>query len=361
MNIRREFLLLICCALGALPACGQADATQSDEIQLVRMQRVRRNEDLCVLVSSTGAYRLERVYPNKSEVFLGTVAAAKVDVLSTWLNGAELRRLTQQQIPAPLASDSRDQFLLAVDRPEGLQRLSFVTPDSRKPFAASLDPVMAWFNTLLKDRPGAKKVEEAPNHCLPAPEQVAPAAPARAITAAAAKAPAASLPFVMRIAVQHIYNRQVSRTCATIYPDGRYLMEKSEQEIGYKVRAKVFKDAVTAAELSELRQLLDTPEMMSMKHMKLPEGQTIREGEVTMMDIARPDGIQNLAFTAVFGIYTDPSKHTTQTLPRGSRFETDEDVKLLLPIRKWVKDAVESRKVPEVKNPVPTDCLPETR
>ena len=69
-----------------------------------------------------------------------------------------------------------------------------------------------------------------------------------------------------------------------------------------------------------------------------------------------PAAFQNLAFASYFGIQND-RRDTTQNTAN-SRYSTDEDVKLVKPVRKWLKDAIESRKTPEIKNAIATDCVP---
>lgn len=338
----------------------QAPPTRLEGEALVRMERVRRDEKVCVLVDRSGAYHLEKVYPAKSEVYAGSLPATGISELERLLRSDELRRLSQQQISTPPGSDSLDQVFVAIRRQDGWQRLNFTTPESRKPFASFLDPLTKWFDTVAKDRPGASSVKSEPTHCESGGERTVTSA-VRGEVGSSSQMRAASTsggvtPFVMRIALQHVANGHTTRTCATVYPNLRYHLERSEQIPSFQLKPKVYESSITGEQLEELRRLLDAPELRTLEHNNLPSGVAVREADLTVLSVDRSGGVQNLAFSSYFGIQNN-RRDTTQNAAN-SRYSTDEDVKLVKPVRKWLKDAIESRKAPEIKNAVATDCVP---
>ena len=337
----------------------QAPPTRPEGEALVRMERVRRDEKVCVLVDQAGAYHLEKVYPAKSEVYAGSLPATGIPELERLLSSDELRRLSQQQISTPPGSDSLDQVFVAIRRQDGWQKLNFTTPESRKPFASFLDPLTKWFDTVAKDRPGASSVKSEPTHCESGGERtVAGAVRGEVSSSSQMRATSTSgvAPFVMRIALEHVANGHTVRTCATVYPDLRYHLERSEQIPSFPLKPRVFESLITGEQLDELRRLLDAPELRTLEHNNQPNGVAVREADFTVLSIARDGSVQNLAFSSYFGIQND-RRNTTQNAAN-SRYSTDEDVKLVKPVRKWLKDAIESRKAPEIKNAIATDCVP---
>jgi hypothetical protein len=359
--INKRFLALLSSALTALPTLwAQAPPSNPQAEVVVRMERVRRDEKVCVEVDGAGAYQLEKVYPAKSEVYDGTLAAASLSELQRSLNQDELRRLSQQQITSPPASENLEQVTIAIRREDGWQKLSFTTPESRKPFASFVGPLTQWLDTVAKERPGASLVKREPTHCGSAGERTVATALRGGVSSSshvkAATSSGAIAPFVMRISVEHVANGRAFRTCATVYPDLHYHLERSEQNPAFQVKPKVYESSVTAEQLDELRRLLDAPELKTLEHTNLPNGVAVREADFTVMSIARPGGIQNLAFSSYFGIQND--RRDTTRNASNSRYSTDEEVRVVKPVQKWLKDAIESRKAPEIKNAVATDCVP---
>ncbi len=150
----------------------------------------------------------------------------------------------------------------------------------------------------------------------------------------------------------------MTRTCAIVFPDGRFRYEKGDQRFREKASQHVFEGSIAADRLQELQALLDNPELKSLKHRNFPTGVLASEFEITDVAIVRADGIQNLTFTSYFGTHTNP------TQPGGlsnMKYSTDEEVKIVKPIRRWVKEAIESRKGSEIKDAVQTACVPVPR
>jgi hypothetical protein len=163
-------------------------------------------------------------------------------------------------------------------------------------------------------------------------------------------------PFVMRISLEHVANGGASRTCATVYPDLRYHLERSEQHGSFQGKPRVYESTITPEQLDTLRRLLDAAELKSLEHNDMPERIAVQEADFTILSVLRDSGVQNLAFASYFGIRND--RRDTSKNAAASRYATDEDVKVVKPVRQWVKEAIESRKVAETKGATATDCVP---
>ncbi len=187
---KKRFLVLLVWSLAASTTVRAQ--TPQDEL-LVRMERARPHDDVCMLLNRSGAYRLEWVYAAKTEVYIGTLSAASVAGLEERLNKEELRRLSQEQIISPPISDTWDRIAFDIRREHRWQALKFPGPESRKPFAAFLDPLINWFEDVAGEHPGAVLVNTGASRCVPPDERVLKAA----------QTERDSRQFVMRIQVNH--------------------------------------------------------------------------------------------------------------------------------------------------------------
>jgi hypothetical protein len=345
---RTRLLLLLCWALAAL-ASASAQTPQDD--LLVRMERLRRHDDVCVLINRSGAYRLEWTYPAKTEVYIGTLPAANTHDLEEFLNKEELRQLSQQQIIAPLKSDDIDTFMLQIRREHRWQELAFA-PESRKPFAALLDPLIRSLDMIGKSHPGAALVNTAMNRCAPPAERVLRAASAERESNGR---PQASPSYLMRIQFDHPAGWLITRTCAIVFPDGRYHYEKSDQRALEKESRHVFEGTIARTQLQELQTLLDDPQLKLLKHRSFPAGVTASEFEIAILSISRPDGVQNLTFSSYFGTH---KKATEPGALSNMNYSTDEEAKMLTPVRNWVKEVIDKTKGKEIKHAVANACVP---
>ncbi len=365
MYMKRFLLFLLVflfayCLLAVLPAFGQASESGSP-VYLLRMERGTRAENVCVLVRGDGLFHLERTAPNRSRIYEGSFPASSMQELQQMLDAGELQKLSQDQISVELVSEDLDQVLLAIRRPDQWQKLSFPTAKTRKPFRNSLEPLIKWLDRV-KQQPQEMR-NATPNRCMPPPETTA-----GQTVQTAEKQPPAN-PYVMRLVVDYMSTQTLSRngaptptaataidekmerTCVVIYKSGRYRLEKSKQEFGGKMRAEVFRDSLSEAQLQELQGILDAPELRNLHHPTAGAGVTVREGETTDLFIPRGAEIQRLMFATYFGARTQGLGMRDQT-----RINVDEEVQLLRPLRKWLKQNVEERKVPPAKDAPATNC-----
>ena len=134
---------MLLCTSSPLPSAAQSSSPAAEPLPsvLTRLQRVREHEDVCVLVSRDGQYRLERRLPQETRVYVGSLSPSELQGLATILNADELRKISPTEVYQPLMHDTRDLFLIDIFRGEGQQHLQFSAPESREPFHGALEPV----------------------------------------------------------------------------------------------------------------------------------------------------------------------------------------------------------------------------
>jgi hypothetical protein len=359
----KQFLLLLWASylLAVLPALGQPSESAASPVYLLRMERGTRAENVCVLVRGDGLFHLERTAPDRSRIYEGSFSASSMQELQQMLDAGELQKLSQDQISVELVSEDLDQLLLAIRRPDQWQKLSFPTAKTRKPFHNSLEPLVKWLDRV-KQQPQEMK-NATRNRCMPPLETTT-----GQTVQTSEKQPPAN-PYVMRIVVDYMSTQTLSRngaptptaataidekmerTCVVVYKTGRYRLEKSKQEFGGKMRAEVFRDSLSEGQLQELQGLLDAPELRDVHHPTAGAGVTVRESETTDLFIPRGAETQRLMFATYFGARTQGLGMRDQT-----RINVDEEVQLLRPLRKWLKQNVEEKKVPPAKDAAATNC-----
>ena len=368
MMYMKRFLLFILAGylLTARPAFGEDSASPASPTYLLRMERGTRAENVCILVRGDGQFHLERTAPNRSRIYEGSFPASSLQELQQMLDTGELQKLSQDQISVELVSEDLDQMLLAIRRPEHWQKLSFPTARTRKPFRNSLDPLVKWLDRV-KQQP--QEVGNAtPSRCMPPAEATA----GQTVQSSTKQSPAN--PYVMRMIVDYMstqtlsrngaptptaataIDEKIERTCVVVYRTGRYRLEKSKQEFGGKMRGEVFRDSLSEAQLQDLERILDAPELKGLHHPTAQAGVTVREGETTDLFIPRGEETQRLMFATYFGARTQGLGMRDQT-----RINVDEEVQLLRPLRKWLKQNVEEKKVPPAKDVPPTNCTVATQ
>ncbi len=98
----------------------------------MRLERVRRAEDSCILVRSDGQYHLEVVTPEKVSVLESTLSPDSLRDLIRLLSQDRLFQLHQKDIHTPMVQTGTDELMLGVLRPINVwQSLDFPTLESR--------------------------------------------------------------------------------------------------------------------------------------------------------------------------------------------------------------------------------------
>ncbi|MBZ5665255.1 MAG: VWA domain-containing protein [Acidobacteriia bacterium] len=321
-----------------------------------------------------GYYHFERILSDKALVYEGSVSQASLEEIQTVVNNDELLRLTQSKIPLHLYSVSWDELDLRIARVTGWQKLRFPDAESRKAFGQSLDPLLKWFQALPTKNRTEMTAEEGKNNCLPPRSEEAKLKtrerPARSTPV---KGPP-SLPdsYMLRIVLDQISPGVAKRTCAIVYPNGFYHLEKSREKhysegvyqpdivnqgAGGKIKADVFEQFLDSTATAALRKLLDTPTLIASRHSTLPAGLYYTDADITMVFIPREGMVQQLAFTNYFG---GDDVRTAIGARSGRTQHIDSAANLISPLQKWMKSNIESRKAARLKEAFGNNCTSAT-
>lgn len=335
---------------------------------LVRLQRTTSDRDVCALIRGDGLFHLERETASRFEVLEGVLDEPELDDVKLVLNEKELAELTQQRIAVPLLTTERDTLRISILRSPFTQNLTFLDRESRRPFDNLITPLLHWMDALQKHSHTTLDEYSGRNNCLPPrktelsprPLEKSNAEVPKPLSQTGSESPASPVPavtpkqesFVMRWQFNHIAGGTVEETCVVVYPSGRYRMEKSLQRYGDKLKVRAFEDSLSEADLKQLQELLDLPELKASTHQNLPSGKEFREGELTTLAVARDGHIQQLSFASYFGVPGWVSNVSAGT---------DPEERIVAPLRKWLKARVETRKDGALNDAAATHCFPQSQ
>src|SRR5258708_15156282 len=290
-------LCLLLCLVAWVGAWGQTTMPHA----LFRMERLQPGQAICALVDESGAYRVEKLFRYKSEMYAGTRDAARVEHLRAILGNQILRKASQEDIHAPLVSDTLDTIQLAIWRDRGWQELVFGSPDSRKAFKEPLDPLLHWFQDLQKEHPQSNRVEGAATRCLPPKEaQLAAKTEVSEATRPSLSSSRPSL-FLFDLHSRHFYNGNADSSCTIVFTDGSYHAERGNQSRGGDRRDRIVEGHLDAEAILELHSILDSPNIRDIP--QTHEGQEPRfsvETSSTMVRIPRENKTQVLILSDRF-------------------------------------------------------------
>ena len=350
-----SFLLVV--VFAATSTLGQTPSGPQSPIFLVRMERLYNGEDVCILVNDEGSYHLERVFRAKSQVYVGSFNATSLKDLTALLNGEKLRNLSQQAIAAALNSETLDHFWIAINREDALQNLSFANVASRNPYRESVDPLLTWLDSVEKDRPGATETGGTPTHCLPPKAnrllilRAQPAAEERS-----GQLPIAPRSVLFQIVAEHYRGGDADRSCAVVYSDNRFRVEKSHQSLSSSPRSKIYENSLQPNQMEDLKQILDAPDLKALEHRNLPQPYKLfHDADITQLTIPRPSGSQALAFSSYFNTSGGMSEAGGKS---NLQYGVGNDNRVLKPLEKWIKANLEGGKNAPLANAVANGCLP---
>ena len=142
-------------------------------------------------------------------------------------------------------------------------------------------------------------------------------------------------------------------TCITVYDNGAYTFEKIDERSG-KPKTKVYKGTLSSAELEQLKTMVNDQSFRSISSGPPPDppddATRLKEGELVITKVARPDGIQQLTFLK--RRYATTSSSGLDKLV--SNWEKNE--KPLKPFLSWVKDT-EKKAQSAAKDGTATSCV----
>jgi hypothetical protein len=347
----------------------QGQSSSSNYPYLLRLEHITEGEDVCVLLQRDGYYHFERVLSDKAVVYEGSISSASLQEVQTAISEDELLQLTQEKIPAHLMAPSLDELDVRIARATQWQQLRFPDSESRKPFRQSLDPLLKWLDALPTKNRTWLSEDEGKNNCLP-PRSEDVQLTRRQETAAPASArssPSPTASYRLRILMDQVGPGEVRRTCAIVYPNGFYHLEKSRQEYyvegvyqpntvyqgqGGKIKADVFEQFLDSAATEELRKLLDSPELIASRHSSLPTGH-YTDADISFVFIPRDSSLQQLTFSNYFG--RDDSQ---ARMSGASTQHVDSAAGLLSPLQKWLKSNIESHKAARLRDTYGDNCAP---
>lgn len=363
----RAFFTFVC-VLGAMPIFAQTQRpAYSDPAGgpfLVRLQRIRSDTDVCAIVRLDGLFHLESETATRINVSEGVLDNSELSDLDNAVNNKELSELTQQRIAVPLLTTDQDEFRISVLHSiihfPFTQNLTFLDRESRRPFDDFINPLLRWMDVLQHHPRTSLGGFEGRNNCMPpkkllefSTRRIArpPAEPESDFSLKGTSASTPAVPqkdaFLMRWEFNHVAEGTVQDTCVIVYPSGQYRMEKTTQDYHEKLRIRAFADALSDADVEGLRTLLDQPELKSSTHRNFPEGKVFREAELTTLSVSREGHVQQLSFASYFGVPGWVSNVSAGT---------DPEERIVSPLRKWLKEHVESKKTPPIRDAVQTHC-----
>src|SRR5260370_8907332 len=171
--MRRRCICVIAFILAVLPTSwgGDQEAVAAVTVPYwLRMERLRSDQDVCVLVRRDGQYYLERLHPYGIRVFEGELPNGALGSLENLLTKDRLFQLQQSDIAVPHTTGDMDQLFVSVLRPAHWQNLEFDSAESRKPYEEFLNPLLKWLDDLQKEKAKELTEESGRNTCPTARE-----------------------------------------------------------------------------------------------------------------------------------------------------------------------------------------------
>jgi hypothetical protein len=327
----------------SVPLARAQEDTPETPPYLLRMERIRSDDDVCVLVRSDGRYHLERSNWNKADIFEGTISDENLHRLEHWVGENELFDLQQDQIVAPLFTGLKDRLLLSVNRPEHWQNLVFPAASTWKRYSQSVVPLAQWLDELKKAKHQSKLSEEqGRNSCMP------PHRPELTTRAAQAKRQMLA-PFVFITQTASFRGKEGTESCAVVYPNGRYHREIKSQRMGSdEVATAVYEGSVKTASLKELKNIMAAPEIENRKQSHLPWGIGQFENEITTLIVPRHGKAQTTVFWQELSGTGGGSDGNAD--PGGT--------KALEPLRQWLKSNLEDAPGAPLPGAPLSSCIP---
>lgn len=333
-------------------ASGIASGQATSHSYLLRIDHSNFEAHTCALLQTTGAFHLEVNNGDDVKVFEGTVGPDELTKLEAELSSAPLVNLSQLQIQEPLIRTHHDELQVTVFRGEAWQDLFFQSSDSQQPFKHWLQPLVRWLDTLPRVPHRELSEDEGENRCLPVrvialkkrgaalTDTVTPKTTMHVLYGGPTPQPQRqteplalqSVPSLLLLQSFEMKTESAHDTCAWIGENGMYRFEDRAQKAGKPVKTKITAGQISADELQHLRQILDDPALVMIKHHEPPG-----HGDVLMMEdkldisISRAAGVQRFILSSRFNRPDFPSFY------RG-----DADVTAARPLLQFLSEHVEN-------------------
>jgi len=311
---------------------------------MVRVERVYDGEDACVLLNRSGDYRLERHFNNQTNVYLGLLNPEDLARLQGVLDSPQLMNLSQADIHHELVTDTLDQFVVDIIRGRDDQKLIFMDRSARKPFRASLEPILDWLNKVKKS-PHTEIAFQSANRCSPAHDATVPAGGKTLVGS-----------YLLSVAKAHAGGGFVDRSCTIVYGDGKFVAEETSGRYSGQPTTRGITGELDGAQLSELRQLLDEPQLEQAQNRPNGFRGLIQDSEIVNLTIPRDSTLQVLTLTNIFGRFNSSSLH--QEGSAGVMRYEDPNARLMHPLEKWIKGNVMKGNFAPLPEGKVTGCAP---
>jgi hypothetical protein len=152
-----------------------------------------------------------------------------------------------------------------------------------------------------------------------------------------------------------VWNYPNSLSCLVVYGDGKYVLEKREEQTLGRPKVKVTEGSLATDDLQRLKAILDDDGVKAIVSQKMPElpddAVTIREIESLDAQIDRAGTSQHFT-TVKERVKTRAASGLDTFVDNGARYQ-----KTLNPLLKWF-EGLEKRSKSDLKEAKPQYCVP---
>lgn len=276
---------------------------------LVRIAHETANGTTCVLLQSTGEFHYEAGDGNV-KVFEGKLPSERIESVrqDLWaLEGISQGDIEEPPLPGPF-----DLLDIHFFQSMGAKELLFRSAESQQPYRAPLNPLLQWMDSLPKLSSRELTEDAGKQNCLPRSKirlktrnEVVPQPPrtrtpvaGRRITAPPVVVAPAFVQPLFRFELLQKSSSTAQQRCAIVGNDGRYRFELRSQKVGgSKVEKRLASGQLAREELKKLRELLDAPALIHIRHHEPPSGMPFIMGAVLDLSISRASNLQDLTLT----------------------------------------------------------------
>ena len=320
------------------------------------MERLRFDQDACVLLRRDGQYHFEHLYPDGIKILEGRLPARDLASLESLLTEDELFRLKQGDIRIPLVTGDLDQVFISVLRPDHWQNLQFDSDESRKPYQELLTPLLRLLNDVQKVKAKELTEQSSRNNCLPLGEIHLKLRTAENVVSPDTSMPESKPTYIVRTFTRHFEPSKMVNSCFIIGNTGIYHLRRSEKLGGKEVRTTVLDGAFSADALHSLREIVDAGPMRK-RQTENPPPARLQAATITYVSIPRDDSVQQIAvWQYVFnrGAHNIGSLHASD-LPAID----DHGTGIIRPLNDWMRKNLPWEKEVSSPDPANPQCMPE--
>jgi hypothetical protein len=152
---------------GGAPAFGQSQRPADPEISpyLVRIQRARPGNTICVLLRHDGQFHLETSHGDRTQVLEGSLPSAELLKVQRMLDSDGLPRLSQDKPASPKTTHVSEILQISIFRTDRWQNLVFIDDNGSQPVPRSLGPLVNWLGSLHMQPHRQLNEDESKNNC----------------------------------------------------------------------------------------------------------------------------------------------------------------------------------------------------